>query len=90
MADRFWYFAIHRLVWKFGQSRFKKYPWQAPDLKRIFYPWHGRLAFTGLPDIRFMVSFWIKAFRAVQPFPPHQLDRHLDLFSPALQTLLCP
>lgn len=88
MADYFGYSVIHWLVWNSGQSRFKKYPRQAPDFKRISHPWHGRLAFACFPDIRFMVSFWITVFSAVQPFPPYQSDRHLDLFFPALQTLL--
>ena len=88
MADRSWYAAVHRLVRDFGQPRFKKYLRQAADFKRIHHAWHGWLVFACSHNIRSIFSFWIENFSAVQPFPPHQPDRHLELFSPALQTLL--
>ena len=75
----------HRIGSNFGQHSAAIHLWKTTDLQRIFFAWHGRLAFARLANLDALVFFRMETFTAVQPVHPHQPAWHLDLFSSALQ-----
>ena len=76
----------HRIGSNPGQRNATIHLWKTTDLQRIFFAWHGRLAFARFTNLDALVFLGMETFIAVQPDSPDEPARYLNSFPPALQT----